>query len=192
MGPEKLKGVADKMRVFAGISILVALMAVTLPARAASCVCSPDPFENRWRAVNTVFTGTVESIDEMHEYLRKTNAHDIPVRVTLKVTDRFKGAAKKGETFMLQTSLTVDTCTGHPFEVGGEYLVWGYKREEGVYETWSLYNMPSGSYDVGGLCGGTKNMSDAKAADEIALIRKKLEEEAEEKPQGLFDKMFGN
>jgi hypothetical protein len=180
------------MRIFAVVSIFAALMAAALPARAASCVCSPDPFDNRWRAVSTIFTGTVESIDEMHEYLRKANAHDIPVKVVLKVTERFKGAATKGETFVLHTSLTVDTCTGHPFEVGGEYLVWAYRRDEGVYETWSLYNMPSGSYDVGGLCGGTKKMSAAEASAEIAVIRKKLEEQAAEKPKGLFGTLFGN
>ena len=180
------------MRVFAAVSILVALLAGAQAARAASCICSPDPFENRWNKVNTVFTGTVQSIDEMHEYLRKANANDIPVRVTMKVTESFKGAAKKDEKFELLTSLTVDTCTGHPFEKGGEYIVWGYRREEGAYEAWSLYNMPSGTYDVGGLCGGTKKLSDEKATAEIALIRKKLEDQAEEKPKGLFEKMFGN
>ncbi|TAL37173.1 MAG: hypothetical protein EPN97_05775 [Alphaproteobacteria bacterium] len=180
------------MRVFAVVFILVALMALATAARAAGCICSPDPFENRWRAVSTIFTGTVQSIDEMHEYLRKVNSNDIPVKVVLKVKERFKGAAKKDGTFTLQTSLTVDTCTGHPFEVGGEYLVWGYRRDEGVYETWSLYNMPSGTYDVGGLCGGTKKMSDAASAADIALIRKKLEELAAEKPKGFFEKMFGD
>ncbi|MEZ0224419.1 MAG: hypothetical protein ACAH83_07700 [Alphaproteobacteria bacterium] len=178
------------MRAFIAVSILAALVFVATSARAAGCICSPDPFESRWSKVTTVFTGTVTGIEELHEYLRKGNANDIPVKVTLKVTERFKGGAKKDETFVLHTSLTRDTCTGHPFEKDGEYLVWAYKRAESTYESWSLYNMPSGSFDVGGLCGGTKKLSDA--GNEVAAIRKKLDDQPEEKPKGMFDSMFGN
>lgn len=178
------------MRGFAIISILAAVAFAATTAYAASCTCSPDPFEKRWAKVSAVFTGTVTEIVEMHEYLRKANANDIPVKVTLKVTESFKGAAKKDEIFLLHTSLTRDTCTGHPFEKGGEYLIWAYKRAESTYEAWSLYNMPSGSYDVGGLCGGTKKMTDA--ASDLAVIRKKQDELPAEKPKGMFEKMFGN
>ena len=182
------------MRLIAVLSLLAVLMLGSPAARAAGCTCSPEPFRNRWNAVDAVFTAHVVGIKELHQYIRKGNANDIPVSVLLKVTERFKGpdTVKKDSGFELLTSLTRDTCTGHPFEEGKDYLVWAYKRQEEKFDATSLYNMPAGSYDVGGLCGGTKAMSEAEAVKEVAVIREKLAEEPEEKPSGLFDRMFGN
>jgi len=59
------------------------------------------------------------------------------------------------KTFTLHTSLQHVTCMGYPFEEGGDYLVFGYLREEGSGNRWSLYHYPSGTYGAGGLCGGT-------------------------------------
>jgi hypothetical protein len=182
------------MRLIAIFSILAVLLLTGAAARAAGCVCSPDPFENRWKEADAVFQGTVVSIKELPEYLRKNNAHDMPVRVILRVDEKFKGAKtmKNGGGFELQTSLTQDTCTGHPFVAGKSYLVYAYMRDPDKFEPWSLYGMPAGTYDVGGLCGGTKIMTSEEAAPEIAQIRKTLADEAKNKPSGLMDKLFGN
>lgn len=182
------------MRLIAVLSMLF-LFALGAPAaRAAGCTCSPDPFEDRWDAADVVFTATVVEIKVLHEYLRKDNANDMPVRVRLRLIDKFKGPAslRTNGGFELQTSLTRDTCTGHPFEEGKNYLVYAYRRNDETFEATSLYNMPARTYDVGGLCGGTKILTDAAAIAEVARIRKKLSEEPEEKPKGLMDKIFGN
>lgn len=182
------------MRLIAVFSILAALLLAAPPLRAEGCTCSPDPFESRWNAADAVFTGTVIEIKELHQYIRKGNANDKPVSVLLRVNDKFKGpdTLAAGSGFELQTSLTRDTCTGHPFEKGKDYLVYAYQRSPDKYDPTSLYNMPSGSYDVGGLCGGTKALTNDQAVSEVAQIRKKLVDEPEEKPRGLFDRMFGN
>lgn len=182
------------MRLIAMFSILAVLVLAAPAARSEGCVCSPDPFENRWNKADAVFVGTVVKIEEKREYLRKDNANDMPVSVILRVDERFKGpdTVAKDRGFQLQTSLTRDTCTGHPFEQDKQYLVFAYQRSPDKFDPTSLYNMPSGSYDVGGLCGGTKNMKNDQAIAEVAKIRKKLAAEPEDKPKGLFDRMFGN
>jgi hypothetical protein len=183
----------SKLRFAAMMSILFALTLASSAARAEGCSCLPDPFQKRWDAADAVFTATVIQIDELTKYIRKGNANDIPVNVLLKVDESFKGtAAKPGHGFELQTSLTKDTCTGHPFVKGKEYLIFAYQRSENAEAATSLYNMPAGSWDVGGLCGGTKDISTSAASDEIALIRKKLADKPEEKATGLMDRMFGN
>jgi hypothetical protein len=182
------------MRLIAILSILAVLLLRTAPADAAGCTCSPDPFENRWKAADAVFQGTVVKIKDLPEYVRKNNAHDRPVRVIVRVDEKFKGpeTTKNGGGFELQTSLTQDTCTGHPFVEGKSYLIYAYQRDSGKFEAWSLYGMPAGTYDVGGLCGGTKIMTNEQTAPEIEQIRKTLEEEAANKPKGIMDKLFGN
>lgn len=59
------------------------------------------------------------------------------------------------KTFTMFTSLQNLTCMGYPFKEGEDYLVFAYLREEGSGNRWSLYHYPSGTYGVGGLCGGT-------------------------------------
>lgn len=179
------------MRLIAIFSILVTLTLSALAAQAAGCACSPDPFENRWNKADVIFKGTVVKIKELPEYVRKGNANDMPVSVILRVDEKYKGKAKVGGGFELETSLTRDTCTGHPFEEKQQYLIFAYQRADDTFEPWSLYNMPIGTYDVGGLCGGTKKI-DAAAGDDMSAIQKKLAEEPEEKPsKNLLDNMLG-
>ncbi len=71
---------------------------------------------------------------------------------------------EENNSFELHTSLQNLTCMGYPFEEGKEYLVYAYKRTADKLEKWSLYNYPSETYGVGGLCGGT-NYSDASSAE---------------------------
>src|SRR5262249_19342638 len=153
----------NKLRFTAILSILLTITLASSAARAEGCSCLPDPFQKRWDAADAVFTATVVEIDELTKYIRKGNANDIPVSVLLKVDESFKGsAAKPGHGFELQTSLTKDTCTGHPFVKGTEYLIFAYQRNDTTAAITSLYNMPAGTWDVGGLCGGTKDMSTAE------------------------------
>ncbi len=180
------------MRFIAAISVLFALILSAAEAHAEGCSCSPDPFEKRWGAADAVFTATVVEIKEQTKYIRKGNANDLPVTVLLRVDESFKGPASKGHAFELWTSLTKDTCTGHPFEKDKQYLVFAYQRSDQTYAPWSLYNMPSGTYDVGGLCGGTKNIADPATSEEIEKIRKKLAAEPKDKSGSFMDRMFGN
>lgn len=150
----------------------VLFLAVALPsaAFAQGCTCTQDSFDNRWDEASSVFIGTVRSISTIEERVLP-GVDDLPVEVVLAVAEPFKGDAGQ-KYFTLHTSLTRSTCTGHPFEVGRTYLVYAYVRRADSVEHWSLYNFPSGTYDVGGLCGGTKSGSAAVA--DLALIDEKI------------------
>ena len=165
--------------------LLLVMMLIPLPVLAweerpdAKCVCAPRPLDARWKMATVIFTGTVRSIDVIKIQVQRGNV-DLPVSVSLAVDDVYKGKVKSGEAFELQTNLTKETCTGHPFEKGRKYLVFAYERSEDVVEDWSLYPLPSGTFDVGGLCGGTKDMEDKTVPAEIEQLKIKHAENAEE------------
>ncbi|TVQ84234.1 MAG: hypothetical protein EA357_04015 [Micavibrio sp.] len=72
--------------------------------------------------------------------------------------------------FFLHTSLQNMTCMGYPFREGETYLVFAYLRVRGEAARWSLYHYPSGTYGVGGLCGGTMPKSHPSFRHEISRI----------------------
>lgn len=167
------------------VLLLLVLLLVSAPAAAredrpdAKCVCAPAKFDSRWKHATVIFTGTVKTIEVIKIQVQRGNV-DLPVRVELAVDDVYKGKIKSGAAFELQTSLTRETCTGHPFEKGRKYLVFAYQRAEDAVEDWSLYPLPSGTFDVGGLCGGTKDMDDKAVPAEIEQLKIKHKENEDE------------
>ena len=153
----------------------------------AACTCDPAPLETRWRNADAIFTGTVEKISTIEKYVQHAN-RDLPVKIVIRPDVFYKGDST-GETFTLHDSLTFDTCTGHPFEAQGEYLIFAYLRRAETYEHWSLYNFPSGTYGVGGLCGGTQSMKNPDAKKDIEGIKNILARPQPEK-KGLTDYLF--
>ncbi|MEZ0261222.1 MAG: hypothetical protein ACAH80_09440 [Alphaproteobacteria bacterium] len=143
------------------------------------CACAPSKLDTRWKNATVIFTGSVSSIDVIKIQVQRGNV-DLPVSVKLAVDDVYKGKVKSGSSFELQTNLTRETCTGHPFEKGRKYLVFAYERQEDVVEDWSLYPLPSGTFDVGGLCGGTKDMEDKTVPAEIEQLKIKHKENEDE------------
>lgn len=142
------------MRTFFVLAVLFLLSAPALAAEAPACQCTEKALDQRIAAADAVFAGAVVEIRESKDFRRFPKA-DPPVVVTLKVDEAYKGVKGK-ESFQLHTSLTRHTCTGHPFEVGKMYLVFAYKRADMAHDFTALYRFPAGTYDVGGLCGGTK------------------------------------
>lgn len=141
-----------------------------------TCLCETADIDARWRAAGAVFDGTVEEIRPVARYAPKPGM-DPAVEVVLRVGEAFKGAAT-GEAFTLHTNLTKSTCMGHPFEQGESYLVFAYKRPAETRETRSLYNFPSGTWDVGGLCGGTQTLKNATAGEILTLRLKRAAAQA--------------
>ncbi len=152
--------------------VLAFLLLSALPAQGAQkqtrCSCMADTLEKRWQKSGAVFTGTVMEAAEVMEWTQRGNA-DIPVEVTVNVTEGYKGV-EKGNTFKFYSNRHVNTCMGADFMVGKSYLFFAYQRVPDVYERWSLYDFPSGTYDVGGLCGGTRASEDPLTAPEIAAF----------------------
>lgn len=133
-----------------------------------ACTCLPPDIDTRITQAHRIFTGTLrrlETVDSMMQPGRK----DPPVIATFDVEEDFKDAAGKQQT--LHTSLTRVTCAGYPFEEGKTYLVYAYQRLASTYERWSLYDFKTGTFDTGGLCGGTIEISDDRAIDEIKKLR---------------------
>ncbi|MDF3023551.1 MAG: hypothetical protein K0R10_912 [Alphaproteobacteria bacterium] len=159
------------MRLLAAFALLLIFC---VPASAAQkrtqCNCMAEPLEKRWEKSGAVFTGTVAEAVEVKEWSQRGNA-DMPLIVTVKVDQGYKGV-EKGNTFKFYSNKQVNTCMGADFEAGKSYLFFAYQRAPDVYERWSLYDFPSGTYDVGGLCGGTRASHDAATAAEIAEIEK--------------------
>jgi hypothetical protein len=135
-----------------------------------TCQCMEAPLKRRWESARAVFTGTVTEIEIVKEWVARGN-DDLPVIVTVTVDEPFKGV-EKGNIFRFHSSLHKDTCMGADYETGKAFLFFAYEREERIYEKWSLYDFDTGTFDVGGLCGGTKKMDDALTAPEIAEIGK--------------------
>lgn len=151
--------------------LLLASAATQVEARRPRtiCQCLPQPLDWRWNGAAAVFTGTVTGIETVTEWVQRGN-DDIPVKVTFRVDEGFKGV-EKGKTFLMHTNMQKHTCTGYAFEEGKPYLVFAYVRKEESYERWSQYGFPSGTYDVGGLCGGIKPLDGAETAAEIEEIK---------------------
>lgn len=154
------------------LACLALLLMISMPAAAAQkqtrCSCMPDPLEKRWEKAGAVFTGTVTEAVEVKEWSQRGNA-DLPLVVTVTVTEGFKGV-EKGNIFKFYSNKHVNTCMGADYEPGKSYLFYAYQRVPDIYERWSLYDFPSGTYDVGGLCGGTRASDDPATAEEIAEI----------------------
>jgi hypothetical protein len=164
------------MRLLACLSLL---LLISLPAFAAQkrtqCSCMADTLEKRWEKSGAVFTGTVSEAAEVKEWSQRGNA-DLPLIVRVTVDQGYKGV-EKGNTFVFHTNKSVNTCMGAEYTVGKSYLFFAYQRVPDIYERWSLYDFPSGTYDVGGLCGGTRASDDPATAAEIAEIEKLPKEE---------------
>ncbi len=152
--------------VLALLMMLVSALPALASQKRTQCGCMAQPLEKRWGQSGAVFTGTVTEAAEVMEWTQRGNA-DIPVVVTVNVTEAYKGV-EKGNTFKFYSNRHVNTCMGADFMVGKSYLFFAYQRVPDVYERWSLYDFPSGTYDVGGLCGGTRAREDAQTAAEIA------------------------
>jgi hypothetical protein len=160
------------MKKFSPCFFLLFFLVLAGPARAMtpgpdSCGCTGADFSTRWKKATTVFTGTVQGITNPQKFVRQREA-DPPTEVTLTVQETYKGGAEK--TFVLNTSQTHYTCTGFPFEVGKQYLVFAYERKDGTYTPQSLYKYPVGTFDVNGLCGGTKEFSQAAADAKLIAL----------------------
>jgi hypothetical protein len=144
-----------------------------LPAHAGRhktvCQCMPAPLKKRWADSGAVFTGRVTAITEVKDFIQRGNA-DIPVVVTVEVTEGLKGV-EKGNIFRFHTNQHKDTCMGADYVQDKDYLFFAYERTPDVYERWSLYEFPSGTYDVGGLCGGTARLSKAETIKELGALR---------------------
>lgn len=161
--------------------LALALLLAAFPARAddapvSACSCTPRAFAARFQGASAVFTGTVREIEVQDKLTKKGNGRwsktlmqaDPPVTVTLDILTPYKGVGQK-KTFTLNTSLTKYTCSGYPFTEGRDYLVFAYRRDDPGTESTSLYGFPPDTYEVGGLCGGTKEIE--KAADDLARMK---------------------
>lgn len=159
---------------------LTLFLAFPAPAWAAGplCACAEEPFEDRLAEADAIFTGTVLSVTPTRAFGQRTPAAagykpggeaDPPVVVDLKIDEAFKGIYADQTTFHLHTSLAHYTCAGYPFEKGGKYLIFAYERQLARPSKLSLYQFKAGTYDVGGLCGGTKPAKTAAA--EIEALR---------------------
>lgn len=137
--------------------------------KTTKCQCMEQKLDRRWADSQAVFTGTVTDIEPVRQWTQRGN-NDIPVIVTITVDEGFK-AVEKGNIFKFHSNQHHDTCMGADFEKGTQFLFFGYERRERVFEKWSLYDFDTGTFDTGGLCGGTKRMDDALSAPEIEKIK---------------------
>jgi hypothetical protein len=164
--------------VLAGIFFLT----FAVPARAGDpppmpCGCTEKAVSVRFHDADAVFTGTVREIASENTVIRKGSGRwskrlmqaDPPVTVMLDIDKSWKGVPAKKTELTLHTSLTKYTCAGYPFEKGRKYLVFAYRREESQHDDTTLYSYEPGTYEVGGLCGGTKEIE--KADDDLAHIK---------------------
>lgn len=154
--------------------VLFAAAILLLAGAASACQCVPPTFETKWKTADAIFSGTVTAITPIEKY-RKSPLDEMPVRVDIAITTLYKGSFDK-KTIELFTSLNTHTCTGYAFKTGESYLIYGYQRKAETYERWSFYNFPSGTWDIGGLCGGTVPLAEGKA-DIVRLKKKKKEGE---------------
>ncbi len=155
--------------------LLAALILAAPPAEARKpntrCYCMPAPFATRYTTADAVFTGEATEVETQEPMVEYGN-DDIPVKVTFKIDKAYKGA-NDGNTFLIYSNMHVWTCAGATFEKGKKYLVYAYKRRPEHYETWSIYQFPSETYDVGGACGGIALQDAKEAADDLMLLKDK-------------------
>ena len=140
-----------------------------IPVAAWACQCVMPEFDMKWKTVDAVFAGKVTAITPLEQF-RKSPLDEMPVKVDIEILHLYKGGIE-GKTISLHTSLNDHTCTGYTFKTGESYLVYGYQRKAETFERWSFYNFPSGTWDVGGLCGGTLPLASAEAKTDLAKIR---------------------
>jgi hypothetical protein len=153
----------------AAVCVLTLFMAgAALAAEKLSCACTAAEFNTRVQNADRIFLGTVTKIF-IPEDLIQPGRKDPPAIVTFRVSEGYKDA-DAGRTATLHTSLTRTTCAGHDFALGEEYLVFAYRRRASTYEHWSLYDFKTGTYDVGGLCGGTRPSADPETAEDIRRL----------------------
>jgi hypothetical protein len=151
-------------------------LALAVPASADDgvpppCTCLERPVEARFRDATAIFTGTVQDIVAQDQVTRGRSGRwtkrliqaDLPVAVTLNVDKAYKGVAADKKDFTLHTSLTQYTCAGYPFKKGESYLVFAYRRGDTGTDSAALYSYPPDTFEVGGLCGGTKEIGKASA-----------------------------
>lgn len=160
------------MKKWIGAFFLLFFLAVTLPAVAEekknTCSCTMASVETRFEKADVVFKGRVTEIQNVLR-LQDAKFPDEPIKVFVTVDEAYKGLAQE-KTFILHTSYPRYTCGGFPFETEKEYLIFAYQRKTGKYDDASLYRFPLGSYEVGGLCGGTQELE--KASVEIKKIER--------------------
>lgn len=113
-------------------ALLSLAFAASFPSKALACVCRPlePPCQAFWTA-EVVFVGKVTAITSGSEPLSKILGYYGPTEVLLQVEKSFKGST--GETVTL--FLADDSCQYHRFDVGGRYLVYAYKDQEGNLTT---------------------------------------------------------
>lgn len=160
-------------RLFIAAAVLLAGMTAYAQAarfQPATCACTPADISQRAQLADKIFIGTVRSITEV-EAMREPGREDPPVIVSIEVSEAFKNANSRS-TELLHDSLTRVTCAGHDFKENTEYLIFAYERLAAKYEHWSLYDFKTGTFGVGGLCGGTKALSDEGAAADLAELRR--------------------
>ena len=154
--------------------VAAALVLAATPAMArrndVSCICTPAPLAVRAQQADRIFVARADKID-IPEKMVEPGRADPPAIVSMTVSEVLKGMPADSKTAELQTSLTRVTCAGHPFEAGRSYLVFAYQRKASTYETWSLYDFKTGTYDVGGLCGGTADMMAPETQAELEQLR---------------------
>ncbi len=150
-------------------AILSAALAflITLPDMAWACQCVMPEFNMKWKTADAIFTGKVTAITPLEQF-RKSPLDEMPVKVDLAIIQHYKGLPEE-KVISLHTSLNDHTCTGYAFKTGESYLIYGYQRKAETYERWSFYNFPSGTWDIGGLCGGTLPLAEAGA--DIAKLK---------------------
>lgn len=148
--------------------LLASALSAVAEERKSTCSCTMASLESRFEKADVIFKGTVTAIQNVLR-LQDTKFPDEPIKVFVTVDEAYKGL-KKEKTFILHTSYPRYTCGGFPFETGKEYLIFAYERKSGKYDAASLYRFPIGSYEVGGLCGGTQKIENA--TDEIEAIKK--------------------
>lgn len=153
--------------------IVLTLLAQTAGAARPTtrCYCMPAPFATRYAQADAVFTGEATEVETQEPMVEYGN-DDIPVKVTFKIDKAYKGASD-GNMFLIYSNMHVWTCAGADFQKGKKYLVYAYKRRPEHYETWSIYEFPSETYDVGGACGGIALQDAKEAADDLLLLKDK-------------------
>ncbi len=139
---------------------------------AKACTCLEAPLDDRVSNADVIFSGTVEDVMTISRYMDRSMV-DRPIEVRLSVDDTYKGTKKvRNNEFTLHTSQHQINCAGYTFVPGDRLLVYAYARRDSTREHWSLYNFPSGTYGVGGNCGGTKSLKSPEAVQEARELSK--------------------
>ncbi len=132
------------------VALIVWLMILLVPeASACSCLPKQAPCQAYWEA-SVVFAGTVNFSSTVTPKAGKYQFSSRLVRFT--VDEAFRGLS--GTKAEVMTGLGDADC-GYGFRLGGQYLVYAYRQEDG-----KLYT---------GICSRTRPLSDA--TDDLAYMR---------------------